>query len=317
MNTVAIHNRRLMHLLERIAAAFNKAGLPLLVLKGGALQLALPGLLNRRPMDDLDLLIHPENLERARGLLAELGATPGARHPCKDFCPRFHYEEEFILGSIYPVKIDLHVRPLRPLRYSRLVPPDALWSRAESARIGRATIGVPAPEDMLIHLAAHAAIHGCSREVWLRDISLWTANHVNRLDWDGFLETAETWRLALPVLTGLRRAANQFGEVCPARVLHRLEMMRVRWPDRLALWHAPRDKEYPLAHVLVNALCTPGWRFKIAYLRSISIHRNRPSKAARTQRPGVRNFLAEILRRPFSAWHKIPLRRRCADAVAG
>jgi len=35
------------------------------------------------------------------------------------------------------------------------------------------------------------------------------------------------------------------------------------------LWQAPRDAVQPVAHVLVNTLCTPGPRFVLAYLRAV------------------------------------------------
>lgn len=271
LDTIAIRNLRLMRVLEAIAGKFNEAGVALLVLKGGALQLTLGTKLNERPMDDLDILIHPEDLDQARAILKQLGANRGQPFVTEDFFPRFHYEEEFTLGSIYPVKIDLHVRPFRPLRYSRIVPAAALWTRAKAVSIGQATILVPSVEEMLIHLATHAAVHGYSRSLWLRDISLWTAAYRTRINWDRLLATVERWQLALPVRRGLECAASAFGPDCPPAVFRRLAQMRVRWRDRLALRQAPRDATHPIAHVLTNAVCTPGLRFGLAYLLAVAV----------------------------------------------
>ena len=187
-------NVRMMHLLERIAARFNDVGVPLLALKGAALNLTVHERPDERPMSDLDLLIKPDHIDRAFALLEGLGALRGEPLVREDFFPRFYYETEYAAGHIYPVRIDLHVRPFRPLRYSRLVPEDALWRRAETVRIGAAHILVPCAEDMLIHLAAHAAIHGDSRAMWRRDIKLWAEAHEGRIDWDRFLSTVEEWR---------------------------------------------------------------------------------------------------------------------------
>lgn len=271
LHAVGIRNLHMMRVLERIAAAFNNADIPLLVMKGAALNLELYSQLNDRPMEDLDLLVHSEDLDKASKLLTTLGAARGEPLVRDGFCPRFHYEVEFSIGAIYPVKIDLHVRPFRPLRYSRLVPPDALWIRAQCVHVGRATILVPSVENMLIHLTAHAAIHGCSQRKWLRDIKLWIAARQNDIDWNRLLATVEDWRLALPVREGLGCAAREIGVVCPEDVISQLSNLRVTWRDRLALWQSRRDAEHPVAHVLVNTFCTPGWRFSAAYLLAVAV----------------------------------------------
>jgi hypothetical protein len=260
-----------MHLLERVARRFAAAGVPLMVLKGAALHLTLYQKPEQRPMGDLDLLVRVEDAQRACALLAELGGQPGEPLVREDFFPRFYYEREYSIGEITPVKIDLHVRPFRPLRYARLVPDDALWRRARRVPIGGSAVHVPGVEEMLIHLVVHAAVHGSARKMWLRDIKRWADAHRGRLDWDRFCELVDGWRLGWPALQGLVAAARESGAICPAGVLERLRRSRVSWRDRLALWHAPRDTERPAVHVLVNAACTPGLWFTLNYLWAVLI----------------------------------------------
>jgi hypothetical protein len=269
LSASSIRNLRMMHLLERIAGKFNELEIPLMVLKGAALNLTVYDGPEQRPMADLDLMVRVEDLEGACAALEGLG---GLRSPTQfrdDFFPRFHYELEYNVGTVYPVKIDLHVRPFRPLRYSQLVPSTALWDRADTVRIGLATVLIPSVEDMLIHLTAHAAIHGPLRPMWLADIRLWIVVHQARLDWTRFLTTVEEWRLALPVRKALNDAEREFGPLCPPPVSDRLEEMRVNWRDRLALWQAPRDAGRSGSHVAVNVLCTPRRRFVVGYLLAV------------------------------------------------
>jgi hypothetical protein len=222
-------------------------------------------------MEDLDLLVQPEDREIAGRLLKQLGAVAGEPLVRADFFPRFHYEIEFAIGDVYPVKIDLHVRPFRPLRYSRTVSDHAMWARARRVPIGKALIFVPSAEDMLIHLAAHSAIHGNSRRKWLRDIGCWAVAHQHTIDWKRFLSNVEDWRLALPVRVGIAAASGEFGRICPDDVVHRLTQMPATWRDRLALWQSRRDADHPVAHVLTNVACTPGWRFSLSYLLAVTI----------------------------------------------
>jgi hypothetical protein len=269
-SAVGVRNRFMMRTFERIAETFHSAGVPLMALKGAALNLLLYPRLDARRMDDLDLLVHPNDLDKAVSLLRELGAQSGEPLVRENFCPRFHYEVDWVMGDIFPVKIDLHVRPFRPLRYARIIPDDELWNRARQVPVGKAIVFVPSAEDMLIHLAAHSAIHGNSREMWLRDIKLWADAHRLTLDWNRLLGRAVDWRLALPVAVGFDAAMRTFGRVCPDEVMRQLDNAPTNWRDRLVLWQSPRDADHPVAHVLCNAICTPDLGYSLAYLLAVA-----------------------------------------------
>jgi hypothetical protein len=266
----ALRNLRMMHLLERLALAFEAAGVPVMALKGAALNLTVYPGPGDRPMDDLDLLVRPGMATRAIEVLEAMGCSPGEPLVREDFFPRFHYEREFRTGAIHPVKIDLHVRPFRPLRYSRTVPPDALWSRAQRVHWGRAKILIPCAEEMVIHLAAHGAIHGNARRMWLEDVHHWVRVHDGTLNWDEILRTAAAWGLSLPVREGLERVEREVGPTCPDRALACLRRMKPGWRARLALRQAPRDAIHPAAHVLVDGVCTPGIGFVLSYLAAMA-----------------------------------------------
>jgi len=268
---VVTRNVALMHLLERLARRFNDAGVPFMVLKGAALQLTLYRRPDERPMGDIDLLVRPGDVDKAVQLLLAAGCRRGAPLVREDFFPCHYYEAEFLAGDVFPLKIDLHVRPFRPLRYARTVPDGAFWDRARPVRIGRATVLVPSPEDMLIHLATHLAVHGFARPTWRKEIKLWAEAQRDQLDWDRLAPAAAAWGLALPVRRAIERVEGEFGEFCPADARRRLAETPVSWRDRVALWHAPRDERHPVGHVLVNALCTPGWRFVAGYLFAVLV----------------------------------------------
>ncbi len=299
-----VGNLRMMQVLERIAGKFSEARVPLLALKGAALNLTLYDRPDARPMADLDLMIRPRDAERASAILEGMGGLRGEPLVREDFFPRFHYEFEYVVGSIYPVRIDLHVRPFRPLRYARLVPRDAFWDTAETVAVGRATVLIPSTEDMLIHLAGHAAVHGCPGGKWLEDIDRWSRCYGERIDWERFLGRVQGWGLVLPVRTALARVEREYGSVCPAGVARRLSEFRVGWANRLTLWQAPRDAGHPAAHVTVNVLCAPGWRFKLAYLAAILM----PGKAHMADWYAGRHLgwlpCAHVLRwlDPFVSW---------------
>ncbi len=267
----ALRNLRMMRLLERIAEKFNEADVPLLVLKGAALNLTVYDRPDARYMEDLDLLVRPQDVDRARVVLEELGGLRGESNVREDFFPRFHYETEYKFGAIYPVKVDLHVRPFRPFRYAATVPADALWERAQRVPLGRASVLIPSAEDMLIHLAVHAAVHGPPRPKWIEDMRLWVNAYGTEIDWDYVVNTTVVWKVALAFRTAIRSVEQQCGPICPQTVTDALARVRVGWCDRLVLRQAPRDADHPASHILVNVLCTPDRSLAASYLRAVCL----------------------------------------------
>lgn len=268
---IATTNVCLLRLLERIAKRFNRAQIPLMALKGAALNLTIYDQPDQRPMDDIDLMIRLEHVEPAIALLEELGCRRGRPLVRDDFFPRFHYETEFIAGRTFSLRIDLHVRPFRPLRYARLVPAEALWQEAEVVQIGQGEVLIPSVEDMLIHLAAHSAFHANVRPMWLLDIRRWSETWRHEIDWERFVTHMRAWGLTLPVRDAIERTERTFGAVCPPEIRSRLAKEHVNRRDHLVLRQTPRDAEHPVAHVLVNALCTPGFWFVLSYLRAVLV----------------------------------------------
>ncbi len=264
-----MRNIRMMHQLEWIAARFNQAGIPVMVLKGAALLLTLYDRPDEREMTDIDLLVKPADLDRAQELLEELGHHRGEALFREDFFPRYYYEIQYRVGLLSTFAIDLHVRPFRLLRLSRVMPDDAIWRNAVDISIGDATVLIPCPDDMLIHLAGHSAIHGNGHKKWLADIDGWIRARRDEIDWDRFLANVESWRLVAAVRSGIAATADAYGASCPDAVLSRLSALRSNWRDRLALWHAPRDGQHLACSFLVNAVTTPGPRFVLGYLRDI------------------------------------------------
>lgn len=263
---VAANNMNISGELERLATAWEQADLPVMLLKGAALNLTVYKRPDLRPMSDVDLLVRPEAADEAARLLVSHGCRRGFALVRDGFFPKYHYEMELMTGSPRPVRIDLHARPFRPLRVSRTMSDDAFWEGARSIQVGTGKALIPSPEIMFIHLTAHAAFHGCSRLLWLYDIKRLVEEQGQTMDWSKVTQRARQWRLSLAVLRAIERSAELLGPVCPPCVLDELASGDVSWRDRLTLYQAPRDAASPVAHIVVNLLCTPGLRFRIGYL---------------------------------------------------
>jgi hypothetical protein len=237
-----------------------------MLLKGAALTKSIYTRPDLRPMSDLDLFVHPGDAQKTLTLLTQNGCKRGFDLIRDDFFPNYYYEVELLTDAPVPARIDLHVRPFRPLRLSQTIDDNALWKNAQTVNFGFAQALIPSIETMFIHLAAHSAYHGHSRLIWLYDIKRFVDHYNASMDWDVVVESARTWKLSLPVLDAIKACTKIFGRVCPYDVIQRLEKHPISWKDRWTLWQTPRDSSSPAAHLLCNFLCTPGFRHRLGYL---------------------------------------------------
>lgn len=266
---IASWNDHSFRSLKPVAAALAEAEIDVLLLKGAALELTTyrtPGL---RPMSDIDMMVRQEDLPRVRRVLERTGCRPGAPLLRADFFPRYYYETEYVTGDEHALRLDLHVRPFRPLRYSQCVPAALFWEDAVPVNVDGVPLKVPSCEHMLLHLAVHAAVHGAGRFLWLYDIHHFIRANGASLNWAALLETARQCKLTLPLRVALQRVEALFGASVPAAVVARLRRQPVGLRDRLALWHAPRDDAHPVGHLLVDLMCTNGLRFRLGYAAAV------------------------------------------------
>ncbi len=264
-------NRFRLSRLERIVAAFDEANVRLVALKGAALLRTLYDDLSLRPMTDIDLLIHPRDADRADVVLGRLGYEPGRNLLRSDFYPRFHYERDYVGRGSNGVRLDVHVRPWRPLRYARTVPDGAMMLDTVLVPLGGTNMHVPCPTNMVIHLLCHAAFHGGGRLVWAEDVRRFVDRYEGDIDWSLLLLRLRVWRLTFAARVGADWVESVSGEVLPERVRETLRATRVSWRDRWAVLQSPHDAEHPVRRTAVDMLCTPGWRFKLGYLHAVTV----------------------------------------------
>jgi Uncharacterised nucleotidyltransferase len=293
---VADQNERAMTRLARIAETFARADVDMLVLKGAALVQMLYANPGHRPMCDIDLLVRSRDAAKTDVLLQELGFVRGRNLLRKDFYPRFHYEADYEAVGPHPLRLDVHVRPWRPLRYAQTVCENAFRSDARALHSHEATIRVPSPTNMLIHLLCHAAFHGCGRLLWLIDIHRFAKRYGREIDWTRFIDNVNAWHLTHAARLAADASESVFGRFLPADVRDHLRTRRIGWRDRMTVYQSPRDFASPVMRTITDMLCTPGVRFRLGYLRAVML----PD----------RNHLAETYGSRHAGWMWCALARR-------
>ncbi|HVT37667.1 MAG TPA: nucleotidyltransferase family protein [Gemmatimonadaceae bacterium] len=175
-----------------------------MLLKGAALATTIYPSFAARPMGDLDMLVAPDQTERAWACMREAGwkpELPGGRE--------FHESHQHLPGLLDPggfgIVLEIH-RSVLPPRGPFVLNEDEIWRDARTVRVRATDAFVPSDEHQLLHLClhfawSHALMEGVGRT--LRDVAtmLWA----REINWPPFIElmtrakggTCAYWTLAM------------------------------------------------------------------------------------------------------------------------
>jgi len=178
--------------LARIARGFAERGVEALAYKGPLLAQLLYGDPATRQFGDLDFLVRPADVARAKAALRDLGyelqlhLSPRQERAYL----RSGYEYVFALGGQRDL-LELQWRIL-PKFYAIESDLEAMFQRSVDVTIEGFRLRNPGPEDLMLALCVHAAKHGWAQLGMLRDIATLSDFQLN---WEWILE--ETRRLGI------------------------------------------------------------------------------------------------------------------------
>lgn len=240
-------------LAEEVLGALAAAGVPALVLKGLALGARYYRSPEHRPMRDVDLLVRRGDLDAALAVAARLGLTRYADRHGLAFDRRFG--SALVLtrtpDDLTRPSVDLHWRLLDDWRYGRAEGwEERVWDAPDALAVGAARAQCPAPGVMLVHLAAHLALHHAFEGLlWYVDLALVAARLREPHEWDAVSQLAARLGVTGAVALALEATESLLGVGAPPRVLVALgaERPRLRLARRLVLRRARALQ--PTAHL--------------------------------------------------------------------
>jgi hypothetical protein len=234
-----IFNRRLRSELGALLAALTNQGIDVLVFKGVALAERYYGEIALRPTSDIDLLLHPEDVEDCRLMLLERGytAVPELR---KTSQWRSRVNRVLVFRHYAGFVVEVHWALANLPSYVGSLPLDQIWRRAEHAQVAGQSARYLAAADELRYLSYHyAAQHEDRRLIWLVDI----AECVRRLpptwDWERFSADTIAAGLATPVAMALGSAERLCELELPSDSLVKLRQAAAM-PQEWRAWQAAR-----------------------------------------------------------------------------
>jgi hypothetical protein len=199
---------------KRLAAE----NIDVMLLKGAALATTVYPSFAARPMGDLDILVQPEQAQRAWQCLVDAGWTA-----------EFAGGEEFYEGHHHLVGLTdpngLHLvlevhRAMLPIPGPFLLDESEVWRDARPVQLGSTTAWVPSDQHLLLHLCVHFGwsdmlFSGLGRTV--RDVTALLEH--GRIDWPGFIELARRTKASTCAYWTLRIARDLSGASVPETAL--------------------------------------------------------------------------------------------------
>jgi hypothetical protein len=200
----------LLEVLELFAAH----GIPAIPLKGPVLATLAYGDVALRQFGDLDILVRPEDVARAKMLLVARGyhrdpLLPDWQEPLH---LRTHYVSTLVQNRNHIV-VELHQR-CRPRYFAFSLDTNGLWERLVSVNVAGRPVSSLSVEDTLLFLCAHGANHWWERLAWICDIAELMRSQPN-IDWKEVRARARALGAERMVLLGLLLAHDLLGADMP------------------------------------------------------------------------------------------------------
>ncbi len=200
--------------IQRVLSRLHEAGISVIGLKGIALLERVYTHQGQRYMYDVDLLVSERDFLKAETVIQNLGY-------------RFHNEgmgwtlpfARALMGQVpyhkgaMVVELHWHIVSNSWFRATTAFDLDGLWARAVPAEIAGAPALRLCPEDEVLHLCYHTAVHhGLAHPHGVRDLLGVLRVERDSLDWSVLAGRAREWRVSVAVWAALKVARGRMQE---------------------------------------------------------------------------------------------------------
>ena len=221
LSTVArslVMTEELLSLLEVLRAE----GISAIPYKGPVLAASLYNDPTIRPFNDLDILIKREDVFKAMDLMTSLGYQPHFQLTRTQVAAFLKSKYEFPLTHRNGwLMVELKWNLVEDF-FSFPIDQEGLWKRLKPVFLNGKEILTFSPEDLLIILCMHGAIHLWANLIWICDIAQLIGVHKD-LDWESVLKHAHTLRSERMLYLGLSLSVRLFRASLPEEVDHRIQ----------------------------------------------------------------------------------------------
>lgn len=194
-NHSALHYREALQLLQ-------DADIPYVLIKGAAMIASSLQTMNDRVLSDIDVLIHPENLDGALEALSHSHYW----HPERSLSLRYRtLEREIHFDNNNCAVFDLHWQPYSAVYDTRI--PDAYLCSTRTCSLWNLSVNIPAAELLFLNIFLHGS-YSQQGILWILDSRL-LIKHAT-LDWNIIISFIQEYQLRDYALSAIREAPNLF-----------------------------------------------------------------------------------------------------------
>lgn len=238
--------------LAQVAAAFERAGIRTMLLKGAALTLSYYRDYGVRPMDDCDAMIPGERVAVAAQLLEDLGWTSEPPRRPSQFTGASHWfihAWHFVNQSRQQIDLHWHLSP----ECCNAQADADFWAGALAGELKQQQVWTLGPAEQLLHVCVHGAGRFVTPSVrWVADAVMVLNRPDTVVDWTRFTELAVRHRLIQPVEQTLAYLHESMHAPVPEWVLQSLATTPTTRMERVENWirSSPPEAEGTLAATL-------------------------------------------------------------------
>jgi hypothetical protein len=189
---VSGRNYHLAQKLVDLTALLQEHKIPVLAYKGPTLAMIAYGDLALRSYQDLDLVIHPQHLQDALGVMSRCGfeITSDWWNDCRPENPKYvaRHHEIPLRAPDKSYFVDLHWQLAAHQARAFRLDVDEAWGRAGTVKLFQAEISTLCREDLFLALCCHGTWHRWERLKWLLDIAE-LLRSAEMLNWSSIEET--------------------------------------------------------------------------------------------------------------------------------
>jgi hypothetical protein len=219
---ILLANRLRMEQCGKFIDLLQQKDIPVLLLKGSAMIVAIANDVGHRMMADCDILVPRARAAEAIEQLHNSGLQSLPMDAAKFNEGQFgqHHGISFRTGSRSDDVVDIHWRPLREIESDAFTA--ELFDHAREVTFARRTVGVPSFEHMLIQATLHSySARAEGRYDWIADIALIMRNR--KLNWPMIEASAKRHEFRAMLGDALHDMRDVVSIAAPSGVVERLE----------------------------------------------------------------------------------------------
>lgn len=253
--------------LSNVLCWLADAGLATVVLKGAALGDTLYGNSALRPMTDLDLLLHEQDVAAAIDVLHQHGYRSASAEVRPGHVLDFENEVVVRSPGTPSLAVELHWHLLDSPFYQERLSEDWFWQTARSARLAETDALVLGLEATLLHLSAHYVLHHRAQGMrWIGDIAGLVATRGPEIDWQLLLVRATDFDLVFSIQVVLQQLLADWNAAIPPAVVQAAYQLPVSDNERQVVQWLQAEQRPVVQRFWADLASMPGWRRRLPFL---------------------------------------------------